>query len=502
MENKSFWKTKNFLIFNIALVCLIAGFGIGIFTFSCSTGKSPSAVAYAQDTDKMSPAVADLQNMQNSFRQVAQKVMPVVVKIDVVDKVKQTVPTSDSPFDFFLNPFNKNQDEKNDGESEEREFERPGLGSGVIVKKDGKKVYVLTNHHVVGTADEITITLHDQRTFPAKRIGTDERKDLALVMFETDEQVAIAELGNSDDLYVGDWAIAVGNPFGLESTVTMGIISALGRQGGGENISDFIQTDAAINPGNSGGALVNIFGQVIGINTWIASSTGTFAGYGFAIPINNAKKAISDFISLGKVEYGWLGVSITDIGTEYAEAMNIKGTSGAFVMNVFKGSPADKGGILPGDFIIKLNDTKVKDTLHLTNMIGDLPANKSYDFVLIRQGKESKLSVRLEVRKSENEITKSNKNIWPGLNATTLTDKIRKDGKIPDSVKGVILSRVESGTPAQIAGFTAGDVIIRINQKPIGDLPEFYAALNATNDKEIMIKLWRDGVELIIGLVR
>ena len=501
MENKSIWKTKNFLLFNVALVCLIAGFAIGILTFSCSTGKSPAAVAYAQDTESMAPAMTNLQGMQNSFRQVAQKVMPVVVEINVVDKVKQTVPSTDSPFDFFLNPFRKGQGDNNQ-QPQEQEFERPGLGSGVIVKKDGNKVYVLTNDHVVGSADQITITLHDQRTFPAKIVGTDERKDLALVVFQTSEQVAVADLGNSDDLYVGDWAIAVGNPFGLESTVTAGIISALGRQGAGNNISDFIQTDAAINPGNSGGALVNMYGQVIGINTWIASNTGSFAGYGFAIPINNAKKAISDFINLGKVEYGWLGVSITDLSPDYAEAMKVNGTTGAFVMNVFEKSPADKAGILPGDYIIKLNDTKVKDTLHLTNMIGDLPANKSYDFILIRQGKEMKLSVKLEVRKSEDQITKSNKSIWPGLNPTTLTDKIRKEGKIPDSVKGVIISRVENGTPAQIAGFTAGDVITRVNQKPVANLLDFYSAINNTNNKELMIKLWRDGVELIIGLVR
>jgi len=515
MENKKLLKAKGFMIFNIALSCLIAGFAIGIFTFSCSTGKSQGNVAFAEDTGSKTTASGNMLNLQNSFRGVVQKVLDVVVKIDVVDKVKRTVDgNNQSPFDFFLNPFNRNRrgDQQNQDNPqvqpsppEEMEFDQPGLGSGVIVQKDGKKVYVLTNDHVAGTADDITITLHDQRSFKAKLIGHDERKDLALVMFETDEQVPVADLGNSDDLYVGDWALAVGNPFGLESTVTAGIISAMGRQGGGpggKNISDFIQTDAAINPGNSGGALVNINGQVIGINTWIASSTGSYAGYGFAIPINNARKAISDFIKLGKVEYGWLGVSIADVANEYADAMKIKGITGAFVFNVFKGSPADKAGILPGDYITQLNGNKVKDASNLTNMIGDLPVNKTYDGFLIRQGKEQKLSLKIEVRKSEDEISKSNKNIWPGFAATMLTDKLRKDFKIEDNVKGVIVSDVDAGTPAQIAGINRGDVITKIGNKAVSSLLEFYAGINDAGSGELMLKLWRNGVELIIGLVR
>jgi len=358
MEKKRSFKARYWLIFSVALTCLAAGFAIGLFTFACSTGKSQATVAYAQDT-----GTSGLSGLQNSFRQAADKIMPAVVKIDVVDKVTETVPTirNQNPFDFFLNPFNRQQDNEDQG-GEEQEYERPGLGSGVIVRKDGKKVYVLTNEHVVSEADEITVTLHDQREFPAKTVGTDVRKDLALIVFETDEQVAVAELGNSDDVYVGDWVLAVGNPMGLESTVTAGIISALGRIGGPNvnNISDFIQTDAAINPGNSGGALVNIYGQVIGINSWIASNTGVNAGYGFAIPINNAKKAIGDFITLGKVEYGWLGVSIADPTNEFMDAMKIRGKTGAFVFNVYRDSPAGKGGILPGDYIVKLGDTTIK----------------------------------------------------------------------------------------------------------------------------------------------
>jgi len=506
MEKKKVFGAKHWLIFNVALSCLIVGFAIGIFTFACSTGKTPAGVAYAQDAGNT--ANSGLMNLQNSFRQAAEKIMPAVVKIDVVDKVTETVPsTNRNPFNFFLNPFqrgNQDNEQGNQAEPQTQEYDRPGLGSGVIVKKEGNKVYVLTNNHVVGEADEIHVTLHDQRNFPAKITGTDVRKDLALIVFETNEQVAVAELGNSDDLFVGDWALAVGNPYGLESTVTAGIISALGRQGGpsDKNINDFIQTDAVINPGNSGGALVNIYGQVIGINTWIASDTGAYTGYGFAIPINNAKKAITDFISLGKVEYGWLGVSIADPSDAFLDAMKVKGTTGAFVFNVFRGSPADKGGIIPGDYIVKLNSTKIKDTLHLTNMIGDLPVDKTYDFIIIRAGKEITKKIKIEVRKSEDEITKSNKNLWPGFSIAPLTDALRKQLKIDDSLKGILISAVDTGTPAQIAGLTEGDIITKVNQKTVNNPLDFYTAFTESNGGEIMLKLSRNGVELIIGLVR
>ncbi len=281
--------------------------------------------------------VSALEELQYSFRSIASSVLPVVVQINVVEVITQQTPEGVSPWDFFFKPGPNSPE----GETpQQKEFRRPGLGSGVIVRKDGKKVYVLTNNHVVGEADEISVMLHDQRTFKGKLVGKDERKDLALVVFETKDDVPVAVLGDSDSLQVGDWAVAVGNPLGLESTVTVGIISALGRRGGpGSNISDFIQTDAAINPGNSGGALVNIRGEVIGINTWIASTTGTYIGFGFAIPINNAKKDIEDFIKHGAVQYGWLGVSIRDPLPSMRSEMMLEDINGGMAINVYKGSP-------------------------------------------------------------------------------------------------------------------------------------------------------------------
>jgi S1-C subfamily serine protease len=229
-------------------------------------------------------------DLQNAFRQVSQKVLPVVVEIDVVNIIeRKTI----NPFEYFFRfPGTPNNVEP----QQTQKFRQEGLGSGVIVERRGKKVYILTNNHVVGEADEIKVNLYDGRSFPAKLVGKDPLKDLALISIETKEDVPIATMGNSDDVYVGDWVLAIGNPLGFESTVTAGIISAKGRSGTGQSFTDYIQTDAAINPGNSGGALVNLKGEVIGINTFIASNSGGNIGLGFAIPINNARRAIDDFI--------------------------------------------------------------------------------------------------------------------------------------------------------------------------------------------------------------
>jgi len=291
MTLRGFFSSKKLFVFNLVFIGVLFGFSLALLSFSCSTRIQPAGTVQAQDAD--GEAMKSLQNLQNSFRSVSEKVLPVVVMINVVEVKKQAPERGDQPWFYY---FFGRPDE--DG-SQEREFRNRGLGSGVIVRKTGKTFYVLTNNHVVGTAEEISVQLHDRREFKAKLVGKDERKDLAVVSFEAEgEDIPLAVLGDSNSLHVGDWVLAVGNPFGLESTVTAGIVSALGRRGGPEgNISDFFQTDASINQGNSGGALVNLAGEVVGINTWITSPTGGSIGLGFAIPINNVKKAVEDIIT-------------------------------------------------------------------------------------------------------------------------------------------------------------------------------------------------------------
>jgi Do/DeqQ family serine protease len=456
----------------------------------------------AQSTRQAQQGIQALQNIQAAFRAVAQKVQPTVVEVNVVDVVKRPVLRFESPFDFFFGP----RGERDSKDRQEREYRRPGLGSGVIVRKTGNKVYVLTNNHVVSSADEIGIKLTDEREFDATLVGRDEKKDLAMVVFETTQSVPVADLGDSDTVEVGDWALAIGNPFGFESTVTVGVISAVGRRSlsgsGVGGFTDYRQTDAAINQGNSGGALVNIEGQVVGINTWIASPSGGSVGLGFAIPINNAKKAIDDFISKGKVEYGWLGITVGNLSQQVAEDLKVKGTQGALVYGVFKDSPAAKAGVLPGDYITEIDGNEVQDSSHLLSIVGDLPPGKLVQFDLIRDGGRKQLNVKIEARAEEREIDKQSNRLWPGISVVKITERLREQLDLPKSAGEVIVGVVRKGSPSDIAGFRSGDIIKKINGRDVRSVVEFYRLLNDLSKQELMFTVHREGNDIIIGLVR
>jgi serine protease Do len=505
---RRFFSSKNFLMINMALVSMIVGFVLAtVLNFSCSDSKNREGIseggarrAFAQDSGELSEGLRALENIQYSFRQVAQMALPVVVEINVVEKVSQTQPPFNSPWEFFFNPFDRSP--------EEREFRRPGLGSGVIVQNGSGKAYVVTNNHVVGGAEEISVRLNDGREYEAKIVGKDARTDLALVVFETREDIPVAVLGDSDQLQVGDWALAVGNPFGFESTVTAGIVSALGRQASGAmqvaNFTDYIQTDAAINPGNSGGALLNIRGEVIGINTWIASQSGGSVGLGFAIPINNVRKAIADLISEGKVVYGWLGVQIIDAASRqypsYIDEMGVREGGGALVLNLFRGSPAEKGGLQAGDVIIKVGDTPIRSSNELTKMVGNLPPGRQIVFTLVRYGEEKRITVKLVAREDE-ETVQSNTNLWPGMVAAPLTNEMRAQLELPRSLQGVIVGSVVEGSPASFAGLRQGDIITDIADQRIRGMMDFYRAISSTG-RELLFRIQREGQEVVLGIVK
>ncbi len=469
---------------------------------------SPSLI-FAAPRPAPSPAPdasLSLEAVQASFREVAKKVLPVVVEINVTSVVKQPSQQMQTPFDWFFN--------QPPGGNGPREFKRGGLGSGIIVRRAGDTYYVVTNNHVVDEATDISVKLSDQRDYKAKIVGKDDRKDLAVVSFTTRENIPIAELGDSNALEVGDIVLAVGNPLGFENTVTMGIVSALGRRGPqGQSVSpstDYIQTDASINQGNSGGALVNIRGEVIGINTWIAAPSGGNVGLGFAIPINNAKKAIDDFISKGKVEYGWLGVLPDDVQAVadrdtypgVAKDLRIEGIKGALVLNVFKNSPADRAGLLPGDYITRVNGQDIKNRDDLILLVGNLLAGRSYDFEIIRAGERQKLSIRLGVRDDKSEGS-SYKNMWPGISVVRITDEIRKEADIEKGLNGVVIGLVaDPETPAGVAGLRPGDVILSINGKAVGNVMDFYKALNDRSRREVSFKVNRRGTEVTVTVGR
>ena len=489
-------------VFSISLIFFIALFSVaGVFLFAAPMAENTPSAEQSEMPAKIVPDSKE--QIYYSFSSVAKQVLPVVVEINTVEVIEQTVPSFSNPFDFFFGNPGRN----NEG-GEKREYKRPGLGSGVIVKKEGKNVYVLTNNHVAGEADEIKVKLHDGREYDAKRIGNDPRTDLALIKFEASENIPVAKLANSEYLEVGDIVLAVGNPFGFESTVTMGIVSALGRKTmEGSSIAgftDYIQTDASINPGNSGGALVNLKGEIVGINTWIASQSGGSVGVGFAIPINNAKKAIDDFISTGKVVYGWLGVSIGDADDKMypgiRKTLSLGDENGALVHNVFKNSPADKSGLMPGDFITSVDNKPISDSTHLTKIVGRLSPGDRSVFRLIRNKKEITVNVKIEKRADETEIQK-NRDLWPGLIVTTLTDDISKELNLEKDTKGVVIASVIGDSSAAIAGFKPGDVIEEINDIKTESMGDFYSALNSGSRKKIF-QITRQGNSIVLGLVK
>jgi serine protease Do len=481
-----------------------------LFVFSCSQAYSagqrePAAPAPPGGPQVSSqPIVPTMEQIQYSFRQVAKQVLPVVVEINTVEVITQRIPRTQSPFDFFFGPGPEQ------GQPEEREFRQPGLGSGVIVRKDGNKIYVLTNNHVAGEAAEISVSLHDGREFKGKLVGADPRRDLGVVVFETRDEVPVARLGDSSTLEVGDLVLAVGNPFGFESTITMGIVSAVGRQADASssiaNLTDYIQTDASINPGNSGGALVNLRGEVIGINTWIASQSGSSAGLGFAIPVNVAKKTVDEILTKGKVEYGWLGVQIVDLDVQrfpdYRDQFHLGEATGAFVANIFKGSPAYKAGVRPGDYITAIGNQNVRDTGQLTRIVGNLPPGSDYDVQLIRDGRTQKLGIRLAIRAEDKEIAQQSKNLWPGLYIAPITADLRRQLSIPEGLQGVLVTLVQEGSPAAEAGFRQGDVIEEVDKKAVSKVVDFYQALNAGSGREISMRLSRQNAEVVVNLAR
>ncbi len=488
---------KKLLIVNVLLIGLITGFVISVGLFSCSTGVDQVSRVAAQN--QPSAGRAQLESLQDGFREVSAASLPSVVRIDVEEVRRQSL-TDDGDntpwFDFF---FGEPDLDSPDGE---REFRTQGLGSGVIVRRDDDTYYVLTNEHVVGSADDITITLDDMREFRGEIVGQDTRKDLALVSFESSEEIPVAVLGDSDTLQVGDWVLAIGTPFGFQSTVTAGIVSALGRRGGPDgNISDFIQTDAAINRGNSGGALLNLSGEVVGINTWITSQTGGSVGLGFSIPINNVKRSIDDFIETGSVRYGWLGVSIRSVSDEIVEAMDLPSSEGALVHHVFLDSPAERGGLLPGDFVTIINGIEVEDSDQLVLEVGELPVGEVATFNVIRYGQPITVEVRIAERESERQIANLNTRLWPGFTVYPLTEELREELELEGRVQGVVISTVENRTPAAVAGLRAGDLVTEVDGEPVARMVEFFRIINESRNN-VLFTIIRDDNEIQIGLQR
>ncbi len=429
--------------------------------------------------------------LSNTFREIAKVMKPAVVNISTVQKVKSNTMSGFPPgfqFDFPGTP----------DQPSPHQFKQRGTGSGVVVTSDG---YILTNNHVVGKADAIEVKLADGRKFKGKVIGTDEFTDLAVVKIE-DKNLPYASLGDSDGMEQGDWVVAIGSPFGLEQTITAGIVSAKGRYVGG-NYNDFIQTDASINPGNSGGPLVNMKGQVIGINTMIYSESGGNQGIGFAIPSNSVRYVYEQLAKNGKVVRGYLGVTITEVTPEKAKGLGLNTTEGALVNDVQPNTPASKAGIQSGDLIISFDGKSVKDQHELTNTVARTPVGKQVEVKFIRDGKVQTAKIETAERPKvgvdlnsavpdENSPEAKESSGKLGLSASTLTGEQAADLKIKT---GVVIEQVVPGGPASEAGLQKGDVIHQINRQPVKSLSELSAIMKSVKEGDtVILQIERKGV--------
>jgi serine protease Do len=383
----------------IAVVAiLLVAAGGGGYLLRDRLGRS--AAAPVPSSPQAASGLALAESLQLGFVDVAQHVRPAVVHLGTIQRAKNrrgpnVPPGNDDPFfrDFF------NQFFGSEGPDSRSEFRRPGLGSGVIIDKRG---LVLTNFHVVKGADEILIRLSDKREYRGQILGTDPKTDLAVVKFQPDHEITVANLGNSDALRVGEWAIAIGNPFGLDQTVTVGVISATGRSDVGiATYENFIQTDASINPGNSGGPLVNLKGQVVGVNTAIVAAG---QGIGFAIPINMVKRVVDQLVDKGKVVRGWLGVALQPLSPDLAQSLGLAGTNGAVVGSTITGSPAAQAGLLQGDVIVAYDSTPVDDYRHVQRLVAETRVGKSVTLQIVR--KKQKMDVAVTIAEVPDETAR------------------------------------------------------------------------------------------------
>ena len=429
-----------------------------------------------------------------SFADLAEKLGPTVVNIYTTQTVKarsphgrQFGPGRELP-EQFRRFFGIPDGVEPHEQAPEREMKQTSLGSGVIISKDG---YIVTNNHVVENADEIKIRLTSHDEYDAKLIGRDPKTDLALIKISPKNDLPVATFGDSEHLRVGDWVLAIGNPFGLEQTVTAGIVSAKGRTLGSTPYENFIQTDASINPGNSGGPLFDLQGRMVGINTAIYSRGGGNIGIGFAIPVKMAQNVIGQLKEHGAVVRGWLGVMIQQVTPELASQFNLDRPIGALVGEVSPDSPAEKGGIKEGDVIIAFQDKEITQMSMLPSMVAQTRVGTDAKVTIIRKGKKKTLTIKIAKLKEDAVVagqSEPDAGRELGLSAQELTPELAQSLGLDDD-KGVIVADVESGSPAAETGIRRGDLILEINRTPIKKMQDYLSALEK-RQKGNSILLW------------
>lgn len=485
---KQMMQKRNLLVLVLGAILITAVGG----TLVPQMGSADPAKPVDRLTPEQREAVRSLQLISDGFAAVAEMIIPSVVTISSEKLVQPAEhPMTNDP--FFRRFFGDLP--------QARPFKQHGLGSGVIVDETG---YILTNNHVVRGADDLTVILSDGRRLSAKVVGTDARTDLAVLKVEEAGLPAMS-IGNSDELRIGEWVLAVGSPFSenLQATVTTGIVSAVGRSGMNLNeYEDFIQTDAAINPGNSGGALVNLDGELVGINSAIASRTGGSNGIGFAIPTNLATDIMADLIEKGRVTRGWLGVGIQDVDQNLALAMDLESASGVLITSVLPDGPASEAGLEQGDVIVRYDEQPIRDGAALRLAVARTDPGRRVEVVVVRDGRERAFRVKIAEREeatAEQTIHESQRQDL-GLGIEALTPGLARRFQI-EATEGLVVTTVSPAGPADEAGVQVGDVIREVNRRPVRSPREYVDALESSPEgKPVLFLMERRGNTYFVAL--
>ena len=526
--------TRNLLARPAAFSAAVVGSALlaGSALFA-ATGSAPSSSASAPPDLKVEHAPVNRGCVPaGSFAPIVEKVAPSVVEVFVTGRVPRPERSAmgsggldqlpDQLRRFFedhgagggrgnrmnLDAFGNNHKNDNDEDEAPRGGggqRQRGLGSGVIVSADG---YVLTNNHVVKDASEIRVALADGREFPATVVGTDPRTDLAVIRIKADGLPAVT-FADSAQVAVGDVVLAVGNPFGIGQTVTQGIVSAKDRVTGGAPDEDYLQTDAAINPGNSGGALVDVEGRLVGINTAILSHGGGFQGVGFAVPSNLAQWVMNSLVKTGRVERGFLGVSIQNVTPDLVKAFKLDRVTGALVADVTAGSPAEQAGLKGGDVIREFNGQPVKDASQFKLQVAETAPGTKATVGVLRDGQTKTLDLTLAPQPAQKKLARNGdggnadndgKEALAGVGVADLDGNARAQAKVPGNVHGAVVTEVRPDSPAYEAGLRAGDVITEINRQPVKNAGDAVADTAKPTGDSTLVKVWRDGASRYVSV--
>ena len=458
-------------------LCVLAGVGIGAAVENYPAAGRTVPVAAAAETVRSLPNFADL----------AKRVGPSVVNVSTtqVRRMAQDIP---SPFGQG-DPRNDLLERFFGGRIPRGPQRQNGVGSGFIIDNKGT---ILTNYHVVNDAQKISVTLSDGKSYDAKVIGKDQKSDIAVIKIDAGRELPAVTLGDSDRLEVGEWVMAIGNPFGLDHTVTSGIVSAKGRQIGAGPYDNFIQTDASINPGNSGGPLLNLRGEVVGINTAIFSQSGGNIGIGFAIPTNSVKDLLPQLRDKGRVVRGYLGTTVQKITPEIADSLGLKQSTGALVADVVKGGPAEKAGVKAGDVIVEFDRKEIKDSSDLPAVVARVAPGTSVQLKVTREGKQISLPITVGEMKDSEVVAAAGQESDLGLTVQPITPDIAQSLGL-ERAEGLVVASVKPGSVADDAGLRAGDVITQVNRRPVKNLADYNREMSRNEKSKSVLFLVRRG---------